>query len=197
MNANRAEMIQISALGAATVAVMTNMIVMTSCDLLQYDEGSLGVMNYIDEKTGECSPFLALEDQSLKAAGTASLTAFAVGISLLALIVINNFFWPVPYNTTLISLCGVGVQLCLLMVYTAMNNSICELEGCSWGSATVWLIITQLVYLTASVGSLYTDETVTLKQYSGFRRTQKKCQNPFRRRRGRRTELELGLGSAH
>jgi len=185
------------ALGAVTLGAITNMAVMSSCDLLRYGAGSLGVMNYIDERTGECTPFLDLEDKSLKAARTASVVAFAMGLSLLGLAVVNKFFGAIQHNNLLISVGGVVVQLCLLMVYTAMSNGVCEVEGCSWGSAAAWLIISQLAYLTASVGMLYTDETITEEQSAPFMLRSQKLENPFHQRQGRRIELDLGLANAH
>lgn len=129
--------------------------VMHSCDLLRYDEGSLGLMNYLDETSGQCTRFSAIEDQSLRAARTAAITAFGFGLAFICLASIHAFLYKFHCKDTMLTMIGMCIQLFLVMVYVAKDNELCEVEGCSWGSATIWLVFSQITYLGALIGSFY------------------------------------------
>jgi hypothetical protein len=133
--------------------VLSNCVLLSSCDLLRYGEGSLGLRSYADEETGECTAFTTLEDQSLKIAQSASYLALAAGVVFLALSTVHSFLKRIPAIDILLGVCAMFLELCLLEVYTAQDNGICEIEGCSWGTAAIWLATAQLAFIAASVGS--------------------------------------------
>jgi hypothetical protein len=145
-------------------AAITNLMVMHSCDLLRYDEGSFGLINYVDERTGECTKFDNIEDQSLKTARTASIAALALGSLFICLASIHAFLYQFPWKDIMLSMTVMCVQLCLVVVYTARDNGLCEVEGCSWGSAIIWLVFSQIAYLGALVGSFYIGDFHLVKQ---------------------------------
>ena len=150
-----------------------NLFTLSSCDLLRYDGGSLGLTKYEDGSmggAGEITSFLGLiEDPALEAGRKAATAAFVLGLIFLPMLTIHNFgAFSIPYNDILLSLIGAGIQLCLLVVYTAKDNGICEVEDCSWGSGATWLLMSEMMLLAASAGSLYTSETLWIKsQLSG------------------------------
>ena len=143
-------------IGVAALGVFANSIAVSSCDLLRYDEGSLGLMHYVDEQTGVCTAFVALEDESLKTAQSASLGAFALGVVFFAISTAQEFQISIPFQNALLTACAAVIELCLMTVYTAQNNSICEMQGCTWGSATVYLAVAQIAFIAAAAGSIYT-----------------------------------------
>jgi hypothetical protein len=145
-------------LGVAAIGVFAASIAISSCDLLRYDEGSLGLMHYVDEQTGACTAFVTLEDQSLKSAQSASLAAFALGALFFAISAAHEFYMPFPLKNTVLSILATIIELCLMTVYTAQSNSICEMQGCKWGSATAYLVVAQLAFVVAMVGSIYTSQ---------------------------------------
>jgi hypothetical protein len=134
---------------------ITNLMVMHSCDLLRYDEGSLGLMSYVDEISGQCTRFAAIEDQSLRAARTAAIAAFGFGLAFMCLASIHAFLYEFSSKDIMLTMIGMCIQLCLVVVYVAKDNSLCDIEGCSWGSAMIWLVFSQITYLGALVGSFY------------------------------------------
>jgi hypothetical protein len=134
---------------------------LASCDLLRYDEGSLGLRTYNDEEIGECILFATLEDEALKTAQSASYIALAVGIAILSSAAVHTFLQPIPAHDILFGMCSMFLEVCLLVVYTARSNGVCEIEGCFWGTGTVWLVITQLAFVAPSVGSFFASKRVT------------------------------------
>ncbi|KAG7348404.1 hypothetical protein IV203_017109 [Nitzschia inconspicua] len=158
---------QLGVLGVAAVGVLSNCILLSSCDLLRYEEGSVGLRSYANEETGECTIFFKIEDASLKTAQSASFIALVVGIGFLAMTSIHNFVKPIPAKDVVLCACMMFLELCLLEVYTAQNNGICEVERCSWGTATIWLASTQLAFAAASLWSWYSSKVIaTNKNHS-------------------------------
>jgi hypothetical protein len=147
-------------------------------------------MNYADEKTGECTSFVTVDDRSLIAARNASVIAFVLGLGFLSLAATHNFLYKIPGKDIILTLAGLGVQFYLFLVYTAKNNGICEIEGCTWGRAATWLFLSQLVYLAASLGSLLTSETVWTQEFVNFSMSQNTKTVPIRRR-NQRVNVEL------
>lgn len=149
---------RLGVLGVAALGVLANSIVMSSCDLLRYDEGSLGLMRYADEETGACTAFVTLEDQSLKTAQSASLGAFALGVVYFALSSAYEFYIRFPLKNAVLTACAMIIEMCLMAVYSAKNNGICEMQGCTWGAATIYLAVAQIAFIAASIGSIYTSQ---------------------------------------
>lgn len=102
--------------------------------------------------------FVPLEDTSLKTAQSASYIALAVGIAILTLVSVHTIFEKIPGNNIMVSVFTMLLELCLLEVYTAQNNGVCKVEGCSWGTAVVWLVTSQLAFAAASLGSWNTSK---------------------------------------
>ena len=166
-------------------SVITNAVVISSCDLLRYDdESTLGFLKYTDEETGRCTSFEILEDETLKFARTAAIAALCLGCTFLSLIAVNSVDVKVPGTYMFHTLVGTCLQFSLLMVYAAKNNGICEVEGCTWGSAATWLAISQLLYLFAIIGAIYTGVSLWSKQKTFSHRMSM----------GQRLEQELAFG---
>jgi len=148
----------IAIVGFASIGVMTNILTLSSSDLLRYDGGALGLTNYKDGSTGESTTFLGLEDPALEAGRNAAVYAFVIGLVYLCMLTIHNFVSRIPYSDIILSIIGSVIQLCLLVVYVAKDNAICDVEGCSWGSGATWLLMSEIMMLSASIGSIYTTE---------------------------------------
>jgi hypothetical protein len=138
------------------LSALANLAVISSCDLLRYEGGSIGIFRYADEMTGECTNFVSLDDQPLMAARSASMAAFILGSCFTTLSLIHNFVWKVPEKDILSSLLGTAIQLCLIVVYGAKENGVCEVEGCYWGRGAIWHVLSQILYLASFGGTLYT-----------------------------------------
>ena len=132
------------------------LLTLSSVDLLRYDGGSLGLTKYKNESTGKRTEFFGLEDPALEAGRKAGVFAFVVGLVFLGVLTMNNFVARIPYSDFFVTIFGAAVQLCLLAIYVAKDNGICEMEGCSWGRGATWLLMAQIMMLSASIGALYT-----------------------------------------
>ncbi|KAL3919765.1 MAG: hypothetical protein SGILL_003590 [Bacillariaceae sp.] len=182
-------------LGVAALGVVTSSVVLTSCDLLRYDEGSLGLKNYADEQTGDCTAFVELEDQALRTAQSASFGAFALGVVFLAISAAHELWVPIPFKNAILSACAMMIELSLMIVYTAKENGICEMQSCTWGSAVTYLTVTQIAFAAASIGSAYTGEELATKGAPfGMRAYFGSSKGDSIRRSQRRLELGLDLG---
>ena len=133
-----------------------NLLTISSIDLLRYDGGALGLTKYTNGNTGESAQFFESEDPSLEAGRKAGVFAFVMGLLFLCMLTIHNFFAPIPSSDILLTVLGAVIQLCLLVIYIAKDNGICEIEGCTWGNGATWLSMSQILMLSASTGSIYT-----------------------------------------
>lgn len=138
------------------LAVLMNLLTLSSSDLLRYNGGSIGLTKYKDGSTGQSIAFSDMDDQALEVARNAGVYAFISAFLFLCLLTVHKFVARVPCSDILLTLLGAVIQLCLLSVYIAKDNSICELELCSWGTGATWLLLSQILMLSASIGSLYT-----------------------------------------
>ena len=120
-------------------------------------------MKYTDANTGQTNDFLGLEDPALEAARIAGVSAFIIGLVYLCMLSIHYFVTRIQYSDILLGILGAVIQLCLLVVYIAKDNGICEIEGCSWGSGATWLLISEIMMLSASIGSIYTSENLFIR----------------------------------
>ena len=136
--------------------VLMMLLTLSSSDLLRYDGGSLGLTKYKDESTGESIQFFGLDDPALQVGKQAGVFAFVMGLIFLCLLAVNNFVVQIPFSEVIVTVLGAVIQLCLLAVYVSKDNGICEVEGCSWGNGATWLLMSQIMMLSASIGSLYT-----------------------------------------
>ncbi len=132
------------------------LLTLSSSDLLRYDGGSLGLTKYKDEGTGENVKFFGVDDPALQVGKEAGVFAFVVGLVFLCLLAVNDFIVQIPFSEVIVTVLGSVIQLCLLAIYVAKDNGICEIEGCSWGSGATWLLMSQIMTMSASIGSLYT-----------------------------------------
>ena len=142
------------------------MAVISSCDLLRYDDGSVGLLKYADETTGECTSFVSLDDPALMVARSASMAAFILGSCFLPIVVIHNFVRQIPGKNAISIMFGTAIQLCLIVIYGAKENGICEVEGCEWGRGATWHFLSQVLHLVAFGGSLYDSESLWMHQPS-------------------------------
>jgi hypothetical protein len=175
--------------------VLSNCILLGSCDLLRYEEGSLGLRSYTDEETGECIAFVTLEDEALKTAQFASYIALVVGIVILfGGGTVYTFLQPIPALDMLFGICSMFLEVCLLGVYTAQNNGVCKIEGCSWGTGTIWLVITQLAFIAPSLRSCLASKRFADSDHTGNRRSlYSSINNASLRRSHQRMNLGLEL----
>jgi hypothetical protein len=173
--------------------VISNCFLLCSCDLLRYDEGSLGLRTYFDEETGECITFVTLEDESLKMAQVASFIGLAVGIAMLICSGVHNFLQPIPAQDMLFGVCSMFLEVCLLGVYLAQNNGVCQIEGCSWGTGTLWLVITQLVFVAPTMGSWFASRPVAGKDHPWNHRSLYSSSNHNETLRRSQQKINLGF----
>jgi hypothetical protein len=143
-----------------------NLLTISSVDLLRYDGGALGLSKYTGGSTGESTAFLTWEDPALEAGRKAAVSALIIGLLYLPMLTIHHFVARIPYCDILLSILGAAIQVCLLVVYVAKDNGICEVEGCSWGSGATWLLMSEILMLSATIGSLYTSENSEIKSRS-------------------------------
>jgi len=156
-------------LTSKNTSVIMNLMTISSSDLFRYDGGALGLTKYKDESTGERITFLTLEDPALEAGRNAAVYAFIVGLLYISMSTIHHFVARIPYCDILLSILGAVIQLCFLVVYVAKDNGICEVEGCSWGSGATWLFMSEILMLSASVGSLYASEHLWIRNKATIR----------------------------
>ena len=153
---------------------------MSSSDLIRYGGGSLGLMNFENESTEGRTAFIEVDDPALELGRKAGVYAFLLDIIFLSMLAIHNYVSRFPYDDVLLTIFGAGIQMCLLVVYSAKDNGVCEVEGCSWGSGATWLFLTEIMMLSASIGTFYTSEkSGTMNQTKIYERTIR--MNPHRR----------------
>lgn len=173
--------------------MVTNIVVLRSCDLLRFGVSSLGLMSYADERRGSCATYTSLDDPALQLSQTVSSTALALGSAFLAVTCIHAMVHPVPGKDIVLSLLGASVQLAMLMVYSAKNNGICDVEGCDWGYGAVWNMVSQILYLAASAGSLYVSDKAPWNKQQQLRR--RSSQTQVLHQRLPSAQLEFAYGS--
>jgi hypothetical protein len=135
--------------------VISNLFVISSCELLKYEGGSLGLFKYSVDDIDGCIDFTDdVEDEAVKTARLCAVAALGLGSFMLLTSVIHNFFVQVPFNDILVSLLGAATQLFLTLIYTLQKNDLCETFGCSWGNAMSWTGLAHVMYLSGLVGAL-------------------------------------------
>jgi hypothetical protein len=159
-------------------SVAANFFSITSCDLLEYDVlssegGTLGLFKYGHNNMEECSSFSeGAEDETFFPARVGALTALGLGCLLMGLNAVHYFFREIPYKDTVFYALGACIQISLSLIYTIWRNELCDTYGCKMGKGASWNGLAHVMYLAATVISLFIGEPVHNKDaaYSSGRR---------------------------
>jgi hypothetical protein len=134
--------------------VISNILVISSCELLEYDGGSIGLYYYGVASEEECFSYDGMEDDTMKTARMGSMLALGFGVAFFALNLIHHFFQRLPFEDVLFAVVGSCVQLCLSLVYLAWKNEVCETFGCGMGDGASWNGLAHFMYLVSLIISL-------------------------------------------
>ena len=141
--------------------VILNILVIQSCELVEFHGGSLGLFKYGVSENGKigCAGYSGdVEDAAIKYAQMWSVLAVGFGLSLMILMgLLHQRIYSFPFCSDLIllNIISIGVQLSMAHVYIVWKNDVCETYGCEWGRGSVYNAGAQLMYLVASSIAVY------------------------------------------
>lgn len=154
---------EIIVLGACVAAVVTNVLLITTCELLDITRGisygSAGLFRWKGSgEDAECTEIDNLEgfssdDKALKCAQVCSIMAICFGGILLVFGFFKQCIIPLPCTQRLMDLSGAVVQLFLGLVYVVWWSETCNSYFCQNGDGFVYLYLTQLFWLIAGIFS--------------------------------------------
>jgi hypothetical protein len=145
--------------------VITNILLITTCELLDVSngriQGSVGLFSWKDPSSGEdgeCLEISAVEDRliedaALKCARVCSIMAIIFGGILLVFGFFKQCIIPLPCTQKLMDLSATFVQIFLGLVYVIWWTDLCDEFYCSYGNGSINLILTQLFWLAAGIFS--------------------------------------------
>lgn len=148
-------------MGFCCAAVVTNSLLLKSCDLLdlgglQQEVGSLGLYfaDFPDQQDASC---VKIDDQSgvnkdaaFNCARVCAVMAFCFGAILLVFGVFRQYIIPLPCTQLLMDVSGGCVQITLSLVYVIWLTDACNTFYCTFGQGGTYLILTQCFWLGAS-----------------------------------------------
>ena len=136
----------------AATGLVANWLSLSSCRLMEFEGGSLGLYKYAHDGFDHCSSFgFNMEDEGFQVARIASASAVGFGSCLLVWNVINLYLPRIQASQDIISmLLGGATQVCLSMVYVARQNEVCDMYECKWGRSILWNLLAHVMYLAAS-----------------------------------------------
>ena len=153
------------------LAVILNILVIQSCELVEYHGGTLGLFKYGITEAGHsgahshngnkvgCAEYSGdVEDVAIKYAQMWSFLAVGFGIALLLLMGLLQqkvYTFPFCSDLILLNVVGIGVQLSMAHVYIVWKNDVCETYGCDWGRGSFYNVGAQIMYLFASSIAFY------------------------------------------
>jgi hypothetical protein len=143
-------------------AVVTNILLTTSCELFKVtDIVTMGLFRYSVDNVdgGDCqtiddddeNQLYEYRDAALNCGRVCSILALCFGAVLVLCAIIKQFLCPLPLAQKLIDISGTLVQIMLALVYVAWRTGACQDFGCEWGQGATMLVVTQLLYLAASI----------------------------------------------
>lgn len=142
------------------VIVIANAKVLSSCSLLKYDGGSIGLFYYGLESEEECFTYDEMEDDTMKTARMGSTVALGLGVFFFSLSLCHTFFRRLPFEDVIFAVFGSGIQLFLSLVYVAWKNELCDTFGCIMGEGASWNGLAHFMYLVSLIISLSLSDPV-------------------------------------
>mmetsp|Transcript_25503 Transcript_25503/g.60328 ORF Transcript_25503/g.60328 Transcript_25503/m.60328 type:complete len:209 (+) Transcript_25503:382-1008(+) len=151
-------------LGCCIAAVVTNSLLLTSCELLKLGgvtrDGSIGLF-YADFPNPnvageECTNIDNVEgsdqlkDAAFNCARYCAILAFVFGAILLVFGVFKQCICPLPCTQLLMDVSGTFVQIMLALVYVIWLTEACNQYYCTYGQGGTYLVLTQIFWLGAS-----------------------------------------------
>jgi hypothetical protein len=138
-----------------TVPVVFNILVITSCELLEVSgDTTLGLFKFKPGELfggGDCREFEEKsEDPAVNCARVCSVMALIFGTAILFFGFFKQCLCKLPLTKLIMDLSGLGIQICMALVYVAWRNDVCETYGCEWGKGITFNLCAQICYLAAS-----------------------------------------------
>ena len=165
--------VELLVLGSCCCAIITNSLLLASCDLLTIqnngvggDRGSIGlyratltpILNgeedlvegydgcvYVDDIPGIDDQ----KDAAFNCARVSAVLAFICGVVLLFFGFFKQCLCPLPCTQPIMDISGGTVQIFLALVYVIWHTGLCDDNYCTYGEGTTYLILTQIFWLTA------------------------------------------------
>ena len=158
-------------LGCCLAAVVTNSLLLASCDILYLSSGfrvvgSLGLYqaNFpdgtdLDNASGNQDQCVAIDDvpgidaykdAAFNCARVCAVIAFFCGLVLLVFGFFKQCLCPLPCSQFLMDLSGFSVQIMLALVYVIWLSKACDSYQCTYGRGGTYLVLTQIFWLGAS-----------------------------------------------
>jgi hypothetical protein len=156
-------------LGCCAAAVVTNSLLLVSCETLQLSVGnevtvgSLGLFfanfppgTVITDTDGQCTRIDDVpnindhKDAAFNCARICAIIAFICGAILLVFGFFQQCLCPLPCTQLLMDVSGGLVQLMLALVYVIWATDACGVFQCSFGVGGTYLVLTQVFWLLAA-----------------------------------------------
>jgi hypothetical protein len=158
-------------LGCCLAAVVTNSLLLASCNILYLSAGfrvvgSVGLYqaNFpdgtdLDNASGNLDKCVAIDDvpgidnykdPAFNCARVCAVIAFFCGLVLLLLGFFKQCLCPLPCSQLLMDLSGFSVQIMLALVYVLWHTRACDMYQCTNGRGGTYLFLTQILWLGAS-----------------------------------------------
>ncbi|KAL3893380.1 MAG: hypothetical protein SGARI_008207 [Bacillariaceae sp.] len=161
---------EILVLASCVAAVITNSLLLASCDILYLSSGfrvvgSLGLYqaNFpdgtdLDNASGNSGECVVLDDvpgiseykdTAFNCARVCAVIAFFCGLVLLVFGFFKQCLCPLPWSQLLMDLSGFSIQIMLALVDVIWMSKACDNYQCTWGQGGTYLVLTQIFWLGA------------------------------------------------
>lgn len=142
--------------GSITAALVLNIILLTSCEMLIVPGGTLGLYNY-EIKTNS-NQFTVTDgcvniesdvsDTAFNCARICAVIALIFGVAILFFGVFKQCICNLPCAGLILGISHLGVQIMLSLVWVIHLGDACN-SGCNWGIGATYLLVAQILYLAA------------------------------------------------
>lgn len=147
--------------GAIAAAIVMNILLITTCEMLTTRIGTLGLFHYSVkadyrdwQATDGCVNIDAeVEDTAFNCARVCSIMGLIFGCAIFFFGGFKQCICNLPCAGLILTISHLGVQIMLSLVWVVHLNKICEQTYCSWGEGATYLLVTQLLYLGAGIFS--------------------------------------------
>lgn len=141
------------------VAVVMNILLITTCEMLKTRIGTLGLFKYSVTSdfgdwtnTGGCVDITSdVSDTAFNCARVCSIMGLIFGAAILFFGTFKQCICNLPCSGLILSISHLGVQIMLSLVWVVHLNQVCDKTSCSWGEGATYLLTTQLLYLGAGI----------------------------------------------
>ena len=155
---------ELAVLGCCVAAVVTNSLLLTSCELLKLQgvgrQGSIGLFyaDFPDPDVagGECTNIdnvdgsSELKDAAFNCARYCAILAFVFGAILLVFGFFKQCICPLPCTQAMMDLSGAFVQIMLALVYFIWLTEACNQYYCTFGQGLMYVALTQFFWACAA-----------------------------------------------